>query len=91
MKYIINETEYKFVKGDKDTITDEIINEKITEYFYDYDYIFGDVSYNKIRLKGFNETGGKATKEINDVKYLDKYIKDYCAYGCKWFLLKKCK
>ena len=31
-----------------------------------------------------------ATK-VNDIKTLDDYIENYCAYGAKWFLLKKIK
>ena len=34
---------------------------------------------------------GSISERINDIKFLDNYIKDYCAYGCKWFLIKKVK
>ena len=27
----------------------------------------------------------------NNIKYIDSYIKDYCAYGTRYFLLKKIK
>ena len=50
---------------------------------------FGDYAYNKLRLKGFCNFKNKNRKEINDIKNLDSYIKNYCAYGSKWFLLKK--
>ena len=30
-------------------------------------------------------------EKLNDIKDLDDYIKNYCAYGCHYFLLKKIK
>lgn len=82
------DTNYKIVKG-KENFNLSDIEALFTEYFIEYDYILGDYAYNKLRLKGFNESNKKTTKKINDIKYLDNYIKDYCAYGAKTFLLKK--
>ena len=31
----------------------------------------------------------KSVTIINDIKYIDKYIEENCAYGCRYFLLKK--
>ena len=69
----------------------DVLLEKVTDYFDDYDYIFGDYSYEKMRLKGFYDSNNKKVKDINDIKYLDDYIRDYCSYGAKVFLLKKIK
>ena len=60
---------------------------KLTDYFDGYDYIFGDWSYGKLRLKGFMEE--KKSNKINNIKFIDDYIKKYCSYECKYFLLKK--
>ena len=81
-------TKYTIVNGKENFILEEV-EYLFTEYFLDYDYILGDYAYNKLRLKGFNESSKKNAKKINDIKYLDKYIKEYCAYGAKTFLLKK--
>lgn len=89
-EYIINEKKYKFVKGDKDIIDVSELNEKVTDYFSDYDYIFGDIAYNKLRLKGFCDSSNKMCRPINDVKNVDDYLANYCAYKCKYFLVKKC-
>ena len=83
------DTNYKIVKG-KENFNLSDIETLFTEYFLEYDYILGDYAYTKLRLKGFNVSNKKTTKKINDIKYLDNYIKDYCAYGAKTFLLKKC-
>lgn len=88
-EYIINDIKYKFEKGDIEIIELDLLKEKITDYFYPYDYIFGDISYNKLRLKGFYSSDNKKANAINDIKYMDDYLKNYCSYGCKYFLIKK--
>ena len=60
-----------------------------TEYFETFDYVLGDYSYGRLRLKGFYESKNKLTKKINDIKYLDDYLKDFCACQCPYFLIKK--
>lgn len=87
----INGLNYEIVRNDSDCFDEEVVNSKITDYFDDYDYIFGDYAYEKIRLKGYYDSSNKKAKKINDIKYLDKYIKDYCSYGARTFLLKKVK
>lgn len=64
---------------------------KFTDYFAPYDYIFGDYSYDKLRLKGFYDPRNKNISSCNNIQDLDRYIVDYCAYGARYFLLKKLK
>jgi uncharacterized protein YutD len=90
-KIIINNSEYELIKDIKDAFDETEFREKCTDYFYDYDYIVGDYAYNKLRLKGFYESNNPKVKEINDIKYLDTYINEYCAYGCRYYVLKKKK
>ena len=54
-------------------------------------YIFGDFSYDKVRLKGYNDSSNKKATKINDIKGLEEYKKNYCSYGARTFLLKKIK
>ncbi len=91
MEYIFNNNKYIIEKDANVIFNYEELKEKITDYFLDYDYILGDMSYNKIRLKGFNDPENKKCTKINDINNLETYLKDYCAYGCKYFLLKKLK
>ena len=90
-KIVINEIEYEVVRNDNDCLDKEELAEKITDYFDNFDYICGDFSYEKVRLKGFNDSKNKNAKKINDIKYLDDYINNYCSLGAKIFLLKKLK
>ncbi len=89
MEIKVNNHTYEVIKNEKDAIDTEVLTEKITDYYDEFDYIFGDWAYGKLRLKGFNEKGNKNFKPINDYRNIDKYIKDYCAYGCRHFILKK--
>ncbi len=90
-KIVINDIEYEIIRNDKDCINKEELEEKITDYFDEYDYIMGDFSYDKVRLKGYYNSDNKMAKKINDIKYLDDYIENYCSYGARIFLLKKLK
>ena len=85
----LEDTEYELVKDYKNGFeTEELIN-KYTDYFKDYDYILGDWAYNKLRLKGFCNKDNSLFKDINDYSKIDKYIKENCAYDCKYFIIKK--
>lgn len=90
-KVTLENNEYELVKDYKEAFHLEEVQEKYTDYFKDYDYIFGDYSYEKLRLKGFYDSKNKNKKQINDIKGLDSYIENYCAYECRYFLLKKVK
>lgn len=80
---------YKLVKNYKDAFNQEEFFNKYTDYFYDYDYIVGDISYGKLRLKGFNLKGSDNFNQVNDYAKLEKYLKENCAYDCRYFILEK--
>ena len=86
---VINNKTYEVINDNKDAIDVDLLKDMITDYFDGFDYIVGDYAYNKLRLKGFNDKKNKYYKPINDIANLDKYINEYCAYGCKWFCIKK--
>lgn len=90
-KIEINGITYEVIRNDGNCLSKEDLSEKITEYFDEFDYIFGDFSYEKVRLKGYNESTNKKVTKINDIKTLDDYIENYCNYGAKVFLIKKIK
>ena len=90
-KIQINDSEYELIKNNGDCFNYEDFIEKITDYFYDYDYIFADFAYDKMRLKGFFDSSNKKVTDVNNIDNLDDYIENYCAYGAKYFLLKKIK
>lgn len=67
----------------------ESLKDYFTDYFDGFEYIFGDFSGDKVRLKGFYNSTHKNVKKYNDIQFLELYRKNYCNYGCKSFMLKK--
>ncbi len=88
-KITINDKKYEVIEEVGEAIDKELLAEKITDYFDDFDYIVGDWAYGKVRLKGFYDTKNKKCSKINDIANLKNYIENDCAYGCKWFQIKK--
>ena len=90
-KIEVNGKNYEVVEDNREALDLEVLQEKLTDYFDDYDYVVGDWAYGKLRLKGFNDKDNKNFKKINDSEKIDEYIENYCAYGCRYFVLKKIK
>lgn len=85
----VENNKYELIKNYKDGFELEDFINHYTDFFNDYDYIVGDIAYGKLRLKGFYDDNNKKAKNINNYKYLDKYLIDNCATECKYFILKK--
>ena len=77
------------MKEEKDAIDLEVLEKGLTDYFLDFDYVVGDWAYGKLRLKGFNSKTNPHFKEMNDIDKVEEYIRDYCAYGCRYFIIGK--
>lgn len=88
---VINEVEYEIIEDYRNALEKEILINKITDYFDDYDYILGDISYGKLRLKGFCDKNNKKCNPINNIENKEQYLKNECAYNCRYFLIKKTK
>ena len=82
---------YKIIKDYRNAFDKDLFLEKYTSYFENFDYIVGDIAYSKLRLKGFNKKENPNFNKINDYKNLENYIKENCAYDCKYFILEKVK
>lgn len=88
-KYLLENIEYELLENYKDGFDYEETKNKYTDYFYDYDYIIGDWAYGKLRLKGFYKSENKNCSKINDFSNYQDYIKEHCAYECRYFVLRK--
>jgi len=89
MEIEVNNNKYELITNYKDAFEEEEFLSKCTDYFYDYDYIVGDIAYGKLRLKGFYDEKSKKVKKINNFKDVDNYLKNYCANDCKYYIVKK--
>jgi len=88
-KVEVNNLEYEIIKDYKNAFDKTEFQEKCTDYFIDFDYIVGDIAYNKLRLKGFYDGKNKKATKINNFNNVDKYLKENCAVDCKYFIAKK--
>lgn len=86
---VLNEKEYKLIRDYKNAFDLTELVEKVTDYFDDFDYIVGDYSYDKLRLKGFYDKKNKNVKEFNDFEKVDQYLKNFCSHECRYFILEK--
>lgn len=89
MNIEIRNIEYKIIKDFGETLKQIDLNEVVTDYYDNFDYIVGDWAYGKLRLKGFYNNENKMVKDHNNFQNVDKYIENSCAYGCKHFILEK--
>lgn len=85
----VENNKYKLIEDVKEGFDKEEFLNKYTSFFEIYDYIVGDIAYSKLRLKGFTKKSNKAYNKLNDFNRLEEYIKENCAYGCKYFILEK--
>ncbi len=88
-KVIINNKEYEIIENHNQAFDKEEVTTKLTDFFDNYDYILGDWAYGKLRLKGFCTKGNKIYNKVNDINNKETYLKEHCAYGCKYFIMKK--
>jgi len=89
MSIEIEKNKYELIKDYKNAFDLEEFQNKCTDYFYDYDYVVGDIAYGKLRLKGFYDEKNKKVNKINNYKNVDNYLKTNCANDCKYFIVKK--
>lgn len=82
---------YLILENKNDCLNLDELQEKYTDYFYEFDYILGDYAYNKLRLKGFCSKNNPRFNQINDISTKDTYLKELCAYNCNYFLIKLIK
>ena len=88
-KVKINNIEYELIKNYKDGFDESAVSELITDYYDSYNYILGDWAYGKLRLKGFCDKQNSKYNEKNDIDKKELYLKQYCSYNCRYFILKK--
>lgn len=87
----VENNKYKLIKNYRDGFDKEMFFNRFTSYYNEYDYIVGDIAYSKLRLKGFNKKSNKNYNKINSYDNLEKYLKENCAYDCRYFILEKIK
>ncbi len=88
-KVVLEGTEYELIKDYRNAYEEISVQEKYTDYFKEFDYIVGDIAYSRLRMKGFYDPKNKKVQSFNNYQNVDSYLKDFCAFDCKYFILKK--
>lgn len=85
----VEKNKYEIITDYRNGYDKEEFISRCTDYFFEFDYVVGDWAYDKLRLKGFYDDSNKKSKEFNKIGNLDRYLKENCAYDCKYFVAKK--
>ena len=75
------------LENEKNAFDVTVFNQRFSEILLKYDYIVGDWGNEQLRLKGFYKDD-KGVKKISRISRLDDYIKEYCNFGCAYFILE---
>lgn len=89
IEIVLNDNKYELIKNEREGFNAEELKSKMTDFFDIYTYIVGDWAYGKLRLKGFYDSKDKNVKDLNNFVNVDNYLKNNCAFGCRYFIIKK--
>ena len=73
----VEKNKYEILKDYKNGFDLDDFISHYTDFYEDYDYIVGDIAYNKLRLKGFYESNNKKVKVPGGIKILNIIIPLY--------------
>ena len=85
----IDHMNFELVENYRDAFNEEIFIEKYSELLNKYDYIVGDVGYEKLRLAGFYRNGKRKVEPDKRGNAIEEYLNEYCNFGCAYFILRK--
>lgn len=84
----IDDKEYIIVENFKDALDSKSLEERYTALLQKYHYIVGDWGHEQLRLKGFYANDAKNVEDDQKIRTLQDYLREYCAFGCAYFVLK---
>ncbi|WP_019804346.1 YutD family protein [Streptococcus mutans] len=65
-----------------------VFTQRFSDILLKYDYIVGDWGNEQLRLKGFYKEEMQGETKTPYIGYLDDYLKEYCNFGCAYFVLE---
>ena len=80
--------QFTVLENHKDALDATRFGQRFSEIMLKYDYIVGDWSNDQLRLKGFYEDERPNTRKTDRISRLTEYLREYCAFGCAYFILK---
>lgn len=89
MKVNVQGYTYELIHNERNGWNVEAFRDRYHDILSRYDYIVGDWGYGQLRLKGFFEETNQKVPFDQNITFLDEYIKEYCNFGCAYFVVKK--
>lgn len=88
-QFLVDQDDYRLVVNYRQAFDLDAFKGRYVDYYSKYDFILGDWGHEKLRLKGFYRLGHRKAKPDQLISFLDEYLKEYCNFGCAYFLLAK--
>lgn len=85
----LSDIEYKLIENYKDAFDLELMEQRYSDYLLKYDYIVGDMAYQKLRLRGFFDDQRKGVPIDMKISNLEDYLIEYCNFGSAYFVFER--
>lgn len=85
---IINDHKYRILANFRDALDEQLLMKKFDPYLEKYDFIVGDVSSEKLRLKGFYRSSSDKINLDKRFDFVDDYLAEYLNPGVAYFILE---
>lgn len=87
--FLFSNVEYKLIEDYKEAFDIDMLEERYTDYLLKYDYIVGDIAYEKLRLRGFFDDHRKGIPIDMKISNLEDYLVEFCNFGSKYFVFER--
>ncbi|MFC3420205.1 YutD family protein [Salinicoccus hispanicus] len=85
----VDHMNFELVENYRDAFDETQFDSKYSEVLNKYDYIVGDIGYEKLRLTGFYRDNKKKVERDKKYSAIEDYLYEYCNFGCAYFVLRK--
>ncbi|MFB9860358.1 YutD family protein [Salinicoccus siamensis] len=85
----IDHMHFELIEDYREAFDEAQFEGKYSEVLNKYDYIVGDIGYEKLRLTGFYRDSKKKVEPDKKFSAIEDYISEYCNFGCAYFVLRK--
>lgn len=85
----VDHMNFELVENYRDAFDETQFDSKFSEVLNKYDYIVGDIGYEKLRLTGFYRDNKKKVERDKKYSAIQDYLYEYCNFGCAYFVLRK--
>ncbi len=77
----IDHMHFELVEDYRDAFDEEQFKKKYSEVLNKYDYIVGDIGYEKLRLTGFYRESKSKVERDKKYSAIQDYLYEYCNFG----------